>query len=524
MIQRVMSVTSDRRRPTFERTSKPWFGPKKRAKELLERHREAVLPAGQEALDALLRVLSGAAHGIQHVRFIDFKMNGAYRYTIAICWTVSDPTVRDLIYEQAAECVASTGWYPLPQGERLWSAANGRRYHGVDELPAVTNGELATVQAAADGADAGTAVRVTFTDGASMLLDAGFGRAAFRRESDRLALITHHHRDHIGGVESGALDGLPIGLPAASAAGLDAQGRLSPIAQRCDLRLIMPERIYSLGRRVNASAFAVPHMPGSVGYIIDDGVRTLLYTGDIALRSARHNVSQALVDAIPEGRRATVLVDATMAGRTEGASFSDPSEWVRHALQNRDVAVVAHHDHLLYAYLDIFHKMKSGTDRNSVSLVVTERVRPLFQVLHDAFIHRRLEALDPFLAGQYGTSMSAWGESRWLYWHGPQGMTPKGRRVWFLTPDELATAILPDGTAVLTVGRVEAIGMVRPENVDTTPWTGHSDQAALTECVQQLEAAGHAVILFHNFRRRISKYAKGHGLAAQPLRFEPQSL
>lgn len=511
-------------RPTFEVTSKPWFGPRQRAKELLEQHRTDVLPPGQPAIAAMLRVFGDAGLGIQHVRFVDFRMRGKYRFTIAVCWTDSDPVIRDKIYELGAECVSSTGWYPLPQGERLWSATKARRYQGSDTLPEITSGSLATVQAASDGADAGTAIRVAFSDGRSLLLDSGFGREPFRHNSDALALITHHHRDHIGGVESGELDGMPIGLPAASAAGLAAQKRLANITQRCDLRLLEPERPYSLGPAVTATAFAVPHMPGSVGYIIDDGLKVIIYTGDIAIRSARHDVTQTLMDFIPAGRETTVLIDATMAGRTEGASLSQPADWVLEELSRRDVVVVAHHDHLLYAYLDVFHTLKSGAARNSFNLVMTARVRPLFEVLHEAFIARRLEALDPFLAGQYGATMSAWGESRWLFWRGGQAVPPTGRSVWFLTPEELDASPLLDGAAVLTVGRVTGSAGIRHENVDTSPWTGHSDQAGLAACVQRLESAGHAVILFHNFRRRLVKYASNHGLNAQPLRFEPHEL
>ncbi len=507
--------------PTFEITSKPWFGPKKRAKEMLDNHRAGVLPAGPKALRAMQRALGAAFEGIQHVRFIDFEMNGTYRYTLAICWTASQEGLRNSIYELGADCIARTGWYPLPLGERLKSAAGARILGRGDKLPEITAGSLRAIGAAVDGSDAGTSVRVTFTDGATLLLDSGFGTNEFRQDSDRLVLVSHHHRDHIGGVENARLDGLPVGIPRAAAVGLHSQGRLAAIQRHNPIAFLEPDVQYHLGKSISLTALAVPHMPGSVGYLLDDGAKALLYTGDIALRSSRHDTVDALLAAMPLKRRGTILLDATMAGRTEGVSQGTPAKWVvNEATALRDVAVVAHHDHLLYAYLDVFHTAKSGSARRSLSFVVTGRIRSLFCILHDAFIRRELQALDPFVAGQYGRSMSAWGESRWLYWFDAETQVPSGPRVWFLTPEELDVATLPDTAAILTVGRVKLPRALPPSAVDTTPWTGHSDQQALADGVRAFEAAGHDVVLFHNFRKRLSKFSRDHGFGAKPLRSE----
>jgi hypothetical protein len=213
-----------------------------------------------------------------------------------------------------------------------------------------------------------------------------------------------------------------------------------------------------------------------------------------------------------------------MAGRREGASLADPASWVVEEVRRRDVVIVAHHDHLLYAYLDVFQAVESGDSRHTVSFVVSRRIRSLFDVLHDAFIRRQLDALDPFLAAQYGSSMSAWGESRWLYWYEEGHPQPSGNRVWFVTPEEYER--LPDqgGVAVLTIGRVDLSAVDVESTVDTTPWTGHSDQEALVAGVRKFEDVGWRVVLFHNFRRRLQKFARDHGLAAIPLAFDPLDL
>ncbi|SCF16581.1 Beta-lactamase superfamily domain-containing protein [Micromonospora viridifaciens] len=509
---------------TFEVTSKPWFGPKARAKEILAAHRVGVVRPGPAALNSMEAVFGDLFGAVQHVRFVDFRMNGQFRYTIAVCWTDSNDRVRDALYRQAPECVAACGWYPLPQGERLHSPEAARVLPPSSDLPLVSDAIMASIAAAANGSDTGTAIRLTMTDGSSLLLDSGFGREDLSADTDRIVLISHHHRDHIGGLEEGRLAGLPVAMPAAAGVDLLAQRRLKAIAGANPITWLEPGTVYRLGEQLTVTPVVVPHMPGSVGYVLDDGARSLTYTGDIVLKSSRHDAMPDLLAAIPHGRESTVLLDGTMAGREEGASQATPATWVAEESTRRDVVVLAHHDHLLYAYLDVFHTVTSGTARNRVNFAVTERVKPLFQVLHDAFIRRRLDSLDPLLSGQYGKSMSAWGESRWLYWLKTGDPRPEGHTVWFLTPEEYGHAAVRPGSAILTVGRVDLLDGLKDEGVDTTPWTGHSDQAALADGIRTLESEGHRVVLFHNFTKRIAKFCRLHGLAATALGSLPQAL
>jgi hypothetical protein len=74
----------------FERSSKPWFGPKKRARELLSNRTDVLDP--HHAVKAIEDQLGADATLLQHVRFVDFvhKDNG-FRFTIAIIWTASQP-------------------------------------------------------------------------------------------------------------------------------------------------------------------------------------------------------------------------------------------------------------------------------------------------------------------------------------------------------------------------------------------------------------------------------------------------
>jgi len=93
----------------IEHSTKPWFGPKKRAKELLTK-RTIVLPP-EQAIEILLKILGRMASAVQRARFIDFqhKDQKGFRYTIVIVWTRSDDNARQAIYEMAEELIQRTG-------------------------------------------------------------------------------------------------------------------------------------------------------------------------------------------------------------------------------------------------------------------------------------------------------------------------------------------------------------------------------------------------------------------------------
>jgi hypothetical protein len=158
---------------------------------------------------------------------------------------------------------------------------------------------------------------------------------------------------------------------------------------------------------------------------------------------------------------------------------------------------------------------------------MTSRAKPLMRLLHAAFIDRAEERLDPLLVAQYGHSMSAWAETRWLYWLDELTSPPAdGARLWLLHPDELGA--VPTTTAALAfVGRGAASTVhdaMPSAGIDTSPWTQHSDAPTLVRAVRQL--AEHAlVVLFHNFPRRLDAFIAANALKrCRPLRDEPQRL
>jgi hypothetical protein len=510
-----------------ETTSKPWFGPRRRARDLLSAHRTTI-DSPEVALGHFREILgASAAAGISHIRFIDYwHEKESFRYTIAVCWTTSDPDLRQSLYDRGASIVDRTGWYPLPQGERLRSVESRSRAptgSGTESLPKL-RGALASVESAVRPED-GCSVRVVTTQGDSILLDSGLPNRLEHAATDRLLLLSHAHADHAGGLTTDRTQSLPTVMSPATARILHAGGWLHEerISETCVLA--EPGDAICLGS-IEIEPFMVPHFPGATGWILRDDFQAIIFTGDICLRTARHDFTHSLTElaAAETPRRVTVLLDATMAGRGAGASESDVASGVL-AFDCDDIVVVAQSaDHLLYGFLDLFHTVQQFDRRHSVAFLASPQLRLLFEILHEAFITRSFGTMDPMLVAQYGRSMSSWGESRWLFWLDRLTSAPSGRRVWFITANELADPRLPSRGVVASIGRDDLAGValtMRPglqeSSLDTNPWTAHSDQAGLAVACRELEAAGHRVVLFHNFSKRVKKFVRDEGLVSVAL-------
>lgn len=512
--------------PHVETTSRPWFGPRRRAKRVLGDHRSEVIRP-RAALGGFRKVLGDEIEKISHIRFIDYvNAKDGFRYTIAVCWTLSDAKFRQAIYDRGPDVAEMTGWYLLPQGERLRSVEAADRSPAgmsLDQLPEL-RGHLRSIESAVRP-DYGCSIRIETSSGDSLLLDTGLPERLDLLSSDRVVLLSHAHADHSGGLTTGRTGSLPTVMSTGTARVLRAGGWLSDSVLRRSCAVVGAGEAIRLGS-VEAEPLMVPHFPGAVGWIVRDVSQSLVFTGDICLRTARHDFTAdlAAVASSESPRIATVLLDATMAGREAGASASEASARLLERGDDDVVLVARSADHLLYAFLDLFHTVQQSDRRHSVSFLLTPRLRLFFEILHAAFITRDFDDMDPMLVAQYGRSMSSWGESRWLLWLDSMQRAPEGRRLWFVITDELDDPRLPEVAAIGTVGRDDlADGVLadRPDyvplEVDTTPWTAHSDAASVADASRALAAAGHDVVLFHNFSKRTKKFIRDQGLDAKAL-------
>ena len=513
--------------PTFEVTSKPWFGPRARAKQILSQ--TATEPAApNEAIRAMRSLFGASSAGITHIRFIDFvyRQDG-FRYRIAVCWTADDPSLRDALYDGAKEFAQASGWYLLPQGTRLGSLAKERKRRAAATPSVIPSlpGQLQTLEAATRPED-GCSVRLRLDQGASILLDTGLPGRLAREAKDSLILITHAHADHTGGLTTGRCGDAPAIMSEVTADLLLAGGHLNQDDLENRVVLTRPGTELTIGPGLRLETFAVPHLPGAIGWTVSDAQSAVIFTGDICLTTARHSFLPRLRELalLQHPKKVTVMLDATMAGRRAGASGSPAARQLTDSQHGEVVVLAGSGEHLLYAYLDLFHEIQQSDARHSASFIVSSSARPLFELLHAAFIGRRVNELDPFILGQYGTTMSSWGESRWLFWADRMRSVPTNRKLWFLTYRDLHAGIGPESAFAVSIGRDdtgEDLGVnarwSMTEGIDTTAWTLHSNEHSLVEACNTLQDIGCRVVLFHNFSGRMKKFVRDQSLTAEPL-------
>jgi hypothetical protein len=254
------------RLPTYETTTKPWFGPRSRARSALGVRTFVSRP--RDALNEFAAVLGRGYRAVQHVRFVDFyHRDEKFRYTIAILFTRSHSDSREVIYDLSDACVQKTGWYPLVQGERLSSRFSRAAF--LDDGPwsaqsPELRGELLSVESAV-APTGGCSIRAQVGQG-SVVFDTGFPNKLSLGVSDKAVLLSHTHADHAGGFVSGATGSLPVLMSTATAQLLQSKqpgikDRLRAVAVLAD-----PAQRIELGADAAVFPFAVPHLPGAVGY------------------------------------------------------------------------------------------------------------------------------------------------------------------------------------------------------------------------------------------------------------------
>lgn len=504
----------------FEVVSKPWFGPKKRAYELLQKRTSILEP--QEAYSALLKLLPPGQNFIQEIRFYDYvDTKDKFHYTIAIIWTESNSKFRDSIYELAEKWVEVSGWYALPQGERIGSRNtmhsffNDRKWNA--KVPTFS-GSIEAVSSIVEpqgGCSIGVKIGSDY-----VILDTGLQGSLSPQKLDRLCFVSHTHGDHTGNIKVINKAKIPVIMSEATSYLLSKFKVISDKDLSENTIAMAPGNTLNLGTNLEFKMIPVPHMPGSVGAIIRDEHKALVFSGDICFRTARHDFIDEFVQIVSDipSKERHVLIDATMALRPLGASATDTAKLICDDLSLKDVVFSAPSaDHLLYAYLDIFHYVKDSEHRNTILFGLGKRLRSMFECVHESFITRKHNELDPFLLAQYQQTMSSWAESRWLIWM-PSTLPSKTplRRFWFISDAEIESAQIPQSAIHVRIGRDGGYDDRKNLKVDTKAWSLHSDEESLVEVTKKLDGIA-KVIFFHSSEEKLNRFIKDNKLKASAL-------
>ena len=429
--------------PPHRVSTTPWFVSRRRPKAMLAVRTHVLSP--RQAMRVVRQLLGPDYVFLQELLFADFThRKDGFRYTLMVTWTHASATVRQALFDNAERIVEATGWYPVVQGERLRSSLSFHdflREHRKTQ-PSVQLGDLRSVESAVSS-DGGCALRLRTTQ-ASLLLDTGLPGALELHGDDAAVLLSHTHRDHSGGLGIAFENALNIVMAETTGYVFREFGWVDPSVLKT-VQLVGAGEELSLGR-LRVRAFPVPHAPGAVGYVITDGATSVVYSGDVSLQSDRHDFLPRLTEVLAsaDGTR-WLLLDATMAGRSQGASHASPAEDVLLATTTYDDVIITAQDAelLLYAYLDVYKRM---TDRpreeGRFPCLVDPTLRPVFRLLHAGATRRAFDEIDPFMLAQYGRRSLSWGESAWLYWLETVSTFPSNGRVSGSFPTPICLACL----------------------------------------------------------------------------------
>jgi glyoxylase-like metal-dependent hydrolase (beta-lactamase superfamily II) len=519
----------------IESTTKPWFGPRARAKAQLAQF------VGQQSshaqfIEVFSTYLGKSSLFLRGIRFIKFRNQAdGFEFSIALCWMGSCQTSRQLVYDISQEIVSLTGWYPLVAGDRLGSRSTARKASPAVIVPqdcgSQPSSEMVSFESAVPS-DGGCAIRIKMRNGNSFLLDAGLPDQLQISETDKFLLLSHTHLDHFGGLLQSNLPDLEVYVSPATFRILSLR-QPKWIEQNSDrVRLVSPGTSVDAGNGIQISNFSVPHCAGSTGWKVCDSRSEVVYSGDISIRTGRHNFLPKLAQMFsPDGQNEKILfLDATMAGRDFGAA-NDAIGVLELSNGSRPLVIIASEiDHLMYAYLDLYFQTMGGENRNQISFVMSSRAKETFTAVHNDYLVDRDMRLDPFIEGQFGSKRSAWGESRSLYWLDELASSIQGAVIYFVTPQDFASSRLPTvANAVKIAGRLSDSLYIPSEwewidGIDTSTWTSHSNSKTLVESIGWMTRNQIQVILFHNFSNRLKRFVSEHNLKARAVRTSGQEL
>ncbi|MFN0096783.1 MAG: hypothetical protein ACKVVT_18655 [Dehalococcoidia bacterium] len=459
----------------------------------------------------------------------------------AIINTQPDVATRDVLFDDAERITEVTGWYPLVMGFRaassrklapLWHLLPEQFRAFVGDRPF---GSLTSIRRVDSGAE-GCALSLDGTRG-SILLDLGFdfdlSMGASGSPAPLLAVLTHAHRDHAGGLQRAVEQKIPVVMSDSTFAQL--RWRLGDAPK--SVRSCRPPASFSLGDGSTVAFDPGAHSPAAmIVTVTDAGRRTqVVFPGDYCLKNHYYQETpMKLLSYFDEFVPTKVLlVDGTFLGhepKPDGISDLSElrSEIVRAYKENRDVIFLSESPEYLYplyiwSFQEFYARGRSqGSEHDRRAFFLDRAIIGMLRTTFEPFILRQWDRYDPYLSAVLKDSMSNYLETRRLFPLSPDVRVDyaKGADI-FARPSAMEHSGLrvSRDSRVFTVGRgartladdlASRLDGVEVTVLDGPDFAFHSSEADTIAIVREALAGGVRPVIFHNFPNRVRKVLRRH--------------
>jgi hypothetical protein len=528
----------------FELPGGPWFGPRKRGRQLLEAPstRERDLTR-EEFITYLKTELPHVAASIELIKFYSYREEDSgdpWNVRFAICHMLPRFEPRKKLFEDGPRITSATGWYPLVMGRRL----RDRRHLPMPKIRRVTTlwdtvnpirlGEIVEVRSLHENPD-GNSIVVQF-EHASLLLDFGFNCRLGGQPKPSLAILSHNHADHVGGIRDVLKAGVPVLLNESVYWQLLDQNKLSADERRLCFPVTFPSRFFTKDR-AEIKLISGAHSPGAMMVLLTmPSGDQLLYPGDYCLRNAYYQLksNDLLRHFSPTAGKRFLLVDGTFLGyniKDESHTSLDELASRLSALYQACTSTVffaQSADYLYTLYIWLFGKFYSGGGGHDRSLVIDTKLQYLLDsTFADIFfrLRGRRQKRDPFINAVLGKGETAYVESARLYpldnGRIPRSMIPPYDVLCNMEQVQRFLPSLPPETAFFAVGRrdkrmltlcADLLGGRDLAYLDGSDFTFHSRPEDVAAIVRTAASNGVMPIVFHNYPHKTREALSALGI------------
>lgn len=493
------------------------------------KQRQSISPWNRERLISEIKSIVGVEEWqyIQVMRLYSepLHISGEQQRVIEI-FTCSRPDLRIRLSAAADDVFDRGDWYIIVRGEWLDSGRQAdllqKHINHKGEWYTILRGEPLSVSPVGEAEE--SFFRLKLSSGQSVLLDLGrHDRPVKLSKRDDAVFLSHAHPDHTGSLQWALENRIPVYLSSATLRVLEANGRLRELSSK-HRRYLRPVRKNTkiISEDICIEHHQVPHSVGSIAWSFRSASASLLYTGDVMLRSKAYNYDwrdQLRAISAQLTGRVTVLLEASRAHA--GGTCADEALWPNLKNLPQDVVVVTgdNPERLLFSYARAYSMVEKPRPSTSPIFVLSPSVRQVLQACWNEIFRRDARTWDAHLIKP---GINKWGlaESHALYWldrvDRAHLMQMNRQRFWFIDKKELS--LLPElrnpwvyDLRTRDTSPLDGLQDCLTERFDDRPgWTQHSHGPDIVSSAKDLMAQGIRVVLFHmranNHKKFVQQY------------------